>query len=276
MREERNLKKRTFFHINHSQIDITYKSTLARILQRTKYMTHTYIRNLLFMLAMPMIALAQYTDTRLYQAYLANDMGVWDAYIHASNWEKADKKERARILNYEYGYVATAQQEKKKDAEWHLSQFEQHIEAMDGVLPASTVYTYRSAAASYRALIGNLMSNGVKALQHIKKARQCDSKDPLALNLSGCVEMYSPAMLGGSKKQALEYFHESMRIREAKGDTVSNWNYLGSWMSIAQCLEKTEGVEAAIRECERILRFAPTFSFIRDVYLPELKAKKKK
>lgn len=228
---------------------------------------------LLSLIAISASAQQQYTDAVLYKAYLATNMKVWDAYIHASDWAHASKNERARILNYEYGYVATAIDTKAADATWHLEQFEQHIEAMKGVLPESTLYTYRSAAASYRALMGNLVKNGIKAIQHIKKARECSMTDPLALNLSGCVEMYSPAVLGGSKKQAIEYFKESIRILEERGDTINNWNYLGSLMSLAQCIEKTDGKEAAIRECKHILTIEPNFSFIRDTYLPELQKK---
>lgn len=215
----------------------------------------------------------RYTDAVLYEAYLKEDMSVWDAYIHSVDWAKADKQERARLINYEYGYVATALEKKATDAQWHLEQFEAHVEAMTGVMPESTLNTYRSAAASYRALCGNLVSNGVKAIQFIKKAHENNAKDPLMLNLHGCIEMYSPAVLGGSKKTALSYFNQSKALIEQRGDTINNWNYLGTLMSIAQCTEKTSGKQAAINYCLQILRFEPNFGFIRDKYLPELRKK---
>ena len=129
-----------------------------------------------------MLSMAQYSDADLFRAYLATDMKTWDKYIHAHNFDKLSNKEKMRYINYEYGYVATAIDEKAPDAEKHLQDFEKHIAALKGILPKATVLDYESSCAAYKALMNKakFISYGLESFNKIKEAYD---KDPALSNL---------------------------------------------------------------------------------------------
>lgn len=219
---------------------------------------------------------AQYSKEQMYRAYITQNMALWDDYLHHFDWKTLNNASRAEYIGYEYGYVAAAIDEKQPDAKQHIDAFLAHIEAMEGVLPPSTLLTYRSSHAAYRAKAYpfEFASMGVKAMNMAKEAVQKDSLDVLALNLLGCVDFYAPALFGGSKERALQSFRTARRVYEERGDTVCNWNYTASLMQMAMCLDKTGHTDEAVALCRKMLAVDPDFRFIRDEYLPSLLKKK--
>lgn len=236
-------------------------------------------RNILAILLIlcPVLCFAQYSDKAMYQAYLQQDMTFWNQYLHDTDWSTLTQKEKARYLNYEYGYVATAIDTKQDDAKQHVAWFLEHINAMESVLPASTILMYRSSYAAYRAKLSSweYAKQGLRAFNLAKDAVKADENDPYALTLLGCVDFYAPSLFGGSKSRALQLFRKAERIFVERGDTINNWNYASVCMQMAMCLDKTGHSDEAIRLCEQLLQRDPNFLFIRDEYLPQLRKKKK-
>ena len=225
----------------------------------------------------PILCLAQYSDKEMYQAYLKQDMAYWDSYIHHYNWSQLSKSEKERYLNYEYGYIATAIDEKQPDAKKHNDDFLEHIDEMEHILPKATILTYRSSYAAYRAKLSTweYAKQGVKAMQLAKEAVKADKNNPLALTLLGCVDFYAPGLFGGSKPNALKSFTKAEKIFCQQGDTINNWNYASVCMQLAMCLDKTGKTDEAIALCRKMLQRDPNFLFIRDEYLPQLLKKRK-
>lgn len=223
-------------------------------------------------------AKAQYSDAVLFKAYLATDMKVWDRYLHAFDFSKLSTEEKERYLNYEYGYVATAIDEKAPDAAQHLKNFEQHIQSMKGVLPEATILDYESSLAAYKALMNKakFISCGLESFNKIKEAYQVDSLNPLVLTLKGNVDFYAPKAFGGNKKRALTYFYKAQKLFEQAGDTVNNWNYVSARLCSIQCEEKLGNVNRAVVLAQRLLQRYPNYVFLRDTYLPELLEKQRK
>lgn len=236
---------------------------------------------ILLLSAFCLSAQTKYTDAVLFGAYMRTDMKVWDKYLHSVKFESLSNKEKARYINYEYGYVATAIDEKAPDAEQHLKDFESHIEALKPVLPQATILDYESSCAAYKALMNKakFISYGLESFNKIKEAFDVDSLNPYVLTLKGNVDFYAPKAFGGNKKRALSYFYKAQRIFEQKGDTVNNWNYVSARLCSIQCEEKLGNLDKAVSLAKKLLARYPDYAYLRDTYLPELlekQAKKKK
>lgn len=225
-----------------------------------------------------MLSFAQYTDAVMFDAYLRTDMTVWDKYLHAVDFDKQSAKEKARYLNYEYGYVASAIDAKAPDAEKHLADFEKHIKALSTVLPKATVLDYESSLAAYKAMMNKakFLSYGLESFNKVKEAFETDSLNPYVLTLKGNVDFYAPKAFGGNKKRALTYFYKAQRIFEQKGDTVNNWNYLSARLCSVQCEEKLGNIDKAVTLARKLLQRYPNYAYMRDTYLPELLEKQAK
>lgn len=221
---------------------------------------------------------SRYSEQAMYNCYLGQDKQLWKQYISSANWEQMNNKERNRLLNYEYGYIAYAISIKDKDMKPMLQKFNTHISEMEGKMSESTRLTYLAAAASYNISVNkiSILNNGIKALSYSEKAVETDNLNPYALTLRGSIFFYCPPAFGGDKNMALQYLLQAEQIFRQTGDTINNWNYRSVQMVIAQCYEKTGNKEKAINKCREILNEEPDFVYIRDNYLPTLLGKKTK
>lgn len=222
--------------------------------------------------------MAQYTDEQLFADYLRRDLHSWRTFIETADWEKADTRERMRIINYEYGCIASAIDSVPDKAQGYLAKFKQHIESLHGTIPESTYCTYASAAAAYDFMLdkSKLFSAGLKSFNLCKEAVEHDPNDPIALTLKGNVDFYAPKGFGGNKKRALEEFLKAERIFKERGGYRYLWNYWAMQLCIAQCYDKTGDIDNAITQCKKILKENPDFEYVRDEYLPSLLQRKQK
>lgn len=229
---------------------------------------------LTLLINLPLYA-ADFSKRVLYEAYLASDMTVWGNYLKRMDTKSLSIAEMAEMVNYEYGYIAFCQGEKRMDeAEERLRLFEQHINRLEtGGYSPSNVQVYRSSVCAYQIAYNKLkfISLANKAIAFVEKAVEIDSLNPIALTLKGNVDFYRPGAVGGSKKRALETFLKAEKLMRQQRMTVDCWNYRSLQMCIAQCYEKLGDKKKAIAYCEHILDEEPDFVYIRDVYLPELK-----
>lgn len=216
----------------------------------------------------------------LYQAYLAGDMQQWGDYLaETDKQEYFSVEELASIANYEYGYIAWCLGEKRTDEAKHrLSQFEKRISQLESMnYNPSMVAVFRSSVCAYSLSLykRDLIKTMKEAIDYTDKAVTLEPENPLALTLQGNVRFYTPAMFGGSKKEALELFLKAEKIMR-NSNRIHCWNYRALQLCIAQCYEKVESKKAAINYCEQILSEVPEFAYIRDVYLPKLLGKSAK
>lgn len=90
----------------------------------------------------------------------------------------------------------------------------------------------------------------------------------------GNMMYYAPAMFGGSKTKAIEYYKHAIELMEADMQNNHRWLYLSTLVSLAQAYEHTGNRRLAIATLEKSLRFEPDFKWVKDELLPELKSKK--
>lgn len=213
---------------------------------------------------------AQFTDKDLYDAYLRQDISLWDEFIETADFESMTVRQQLRFLNYEYGYVAAAIGAQADDAEKHLAAFEKHID--EATLSESFRYTYQSAAAAYAITFNKskFVALGTKTIRYANRAVELDSLNPYALSLKANTCFYAPKVAGGDKQKALHYFLRAEQLFRETNCTTYNWNYRVAQLCVAQCYEKLGQLYSAIAQCEAILAEEPNFTYVRDTYLPQL------
>ena len=100
------------------------------------------------MLLVPGLSFGQFSDKMLYRAYLEQDMFVWNQYLTYYKWEALPSLyEHERYLNYEYGYLATAVEDKTPDVKERVEAYARHIDQMEDFMDDALVLTYRSAVS---------------------------------------------------------------------------------------------------------------------------------
>lgn len=205
-------------------------------------------------------------------------MSLWRTYITNINWEQLDTQERKRLVNYEYGFVATAIDEHDPQAEYFLKRFRTHVEQMyDSRLISEAHYCmYMSSVNAYDFMLNKsrLFSSGLESFKLVKKAAKLAPNDPFVLTLKANVDFYAPSAFGGDKEAALEMFVRAEQLFRQRGNYQYLWNYASLRMCIAQCYDKIGNRQKAIEVCQSILREIPDFTYIRDEYLPDLMASK--
>ncbi|MCQ2347654.1 MAG: hypothetical protein MJZ65_00520 [Paludibacteraceae bacterium] len=225
------------------------------------------------------LAYGQFSDKQLYDAYMASDLKLWGQYIDAQDWKSLSHAERRRLINYEYGYIPfLADQKRMEEAAHYLPIYLQHVEEERSSLGESTYLAYRSAAHAYAYLLdkSTIFSDGMMSFKMAKKALEADTTDPIAMTLKGNVDFYAPKCFGGNKQKAIQIFLQAERIMTTDTAYRYLWNLPAMQLAIAQCYEKTGELDKAEQQVEKVLRRHPTFTYVRNTYLPELKKKKQK
>lgn len=233
-----------------------------------------------FFLLLPLSLLAQIDDSKMYQAYLRQEMTFWGKTLNeAYKVEEPSLAFVEKMANYEYGYIAACLDEKKKEeARQIMDKMGEHVDFMEknGSNPA-LVALYRSALCAYEYKISSWpsLSMAFKSIEFVEKATELAPENPIVLSLKGNVDFYRPGIAGGSKKRALFNFEKAVQQFEKQQLTIDNWNYVATILSMAQAYDKIGERQKAILTCEKILEMAPNHIFVRDVFFPSLKNSEK-
>ena len=217
---------------------------------------------------------AQLKHELMFQAYLSGDLTYWGDALTSTESNDMPLDVLRQVTNYEYGYIAWCMDKKNtNEAKKNLEKFAQHIDRLE-VLgeKQSTILVYRSAFNAYSLFFNKwkMATYASNAINYTNKAVEQDGNNPLALSLKGNVEFFTPKMFGGSKKTALEFYEKAITAFENQKAIENNWNYIATMLCYAQAFEKLGETEKAIEVCQKILKIAPTFVYVRDVYYPQL------
>ncbi len=214
----------------------------------------------------------------MFRAFLDGDMKRWEkelkGYMAKPDLTVDDKID---LSNYLYGYIATIVDNCSDDElESWLTQWEGYLNDVEKAgRIESTVRVYRSSAAAYRAkaYTWRMIPLARVAIKEINKALEIDSQNPIAIALKGNIEFYMPKAIGGSKKKAIEYYERSLELMRRNPQTLYRWNRCAMELCLAQAYEKTGNKERALEIATATLNEFPDYAYIRDIYLPSLKAK---
>lgn len=227
---------------------------------------------LLVLLAVCSSLFAQFTeaDKPLFNAYLENNMQRWKNYIDATNWEKSDTQQRLRLIAYEYGYCAATLDVSKKQAAPYVEKFRAHVEEMESKLPVGYYDMYMSSVYAFEIMMGK-SAHFISTLKLATSAAEKNPTNPITLGYKANVLFYAPRGIG-NKKEALEIFKKCEKLYQAPQWKYC-WNRPATLLTIAQCYEKQGDLETALQKTNALLKEFPNYKYVRETYLPQLKAK---
>lgn len=239
-------------------------------MERTKYFI-IVILGVLF-------ALNVHADNRseIYNSYINNHMPVWKLLIdQLSNNSEKDDGQLNELVNYQYGYVAWCLGNNHKDeAVAYLKLAENNLKLLEKrKYNPSRVNGYKAAFYGFR--IGLSMFSapflGPKSAACAKQSILLNPDDPFGYIQSGNIQMHTPALMGGSKTEALKLFLKAKLLMEKNSEEIrGDWNYLSLLTSVAKAYDSTGDYPKAKLMYEEILRFEPGFKWVRDELYPQL------
>lgn len=229
---------------------------------------------LLFLLLLPALLQAQLNHELLYNAYLTQDFQVWKNAIDEAQNSKMTTRQLEELVNYECGYIGACLGEKKTtEAVRVMNSMERHLTVLENhnYQPAIT-NMYRSALCAFKITENKwqLIPLGTQSIKYAELAFEEDPKNPMIVGMKGNVDFFRPAIIGGSKKNALYNYEKATELFENQKQTTFNWNYLANLLSMAQAYEKTGNIQKAQMICEKMLTIAPNFKYVKEVYYPQL------
>ena len=226
------------------------------------------LTGILALLLVGVQAFAQYSDEQLFDAYLRGDMNVWKTFIDQSGWEQLQDTERARVLNYEYGYCGALMNLDRDNAMPYIQQYGRHLDAMEGKLPVALWHVYKSAFSTYvlAVTMRSIMSYKQEIFHHAAEAIASDSSMPLSWGIQANVHFYTPRLLGGNKKLAqIEYERSDSIFTAHAAEHRHNWAYAAQAYALAQCYAYNDQHDKAIRQTKIMLKRWPTFKRAKDL-----------
>jgi tetratricopeptide (TPR) repeat protein len=212
----------------------------------------------------------------IFNAYISNNMEKWKNTIDEMNRQKNKSNEFIlELLNYQYGYIGwCVGNNKNKLAEEYIGLGQINIQILEKKnYKMSMVNSYKSAFYGFRIGLNKLQAPfiGPKSVECSKLAMIQDDKNPYGYIQFGNSEYYMPAMFGGSKKVALEYYEKAVKIMESNKEQVKDdWNYLGLLAIVAQAYTELNYFKSAKLIYEKILQIEPNFLWVKNELYPEL------
>lgn len=212
----------------------------------------------------------------IYKAYISNNMPAWEKIIDEMNAQKEkDPLFVLEAVNYMYGYIAWCIGNRQHaKAERYLAVAENYLDQLEKMpYELSLVNSYRSAFYGYRIGLNKLKAPflGGKSIDCAKKAISLDSTNPYGYFQLGNSQFYMPAIFGGSKSLALDYYLVAAGLMEKNPDALKeDWNYLNLLTRIGQAYDATGNLLMAKGVYEKILRLEPQYLFVKEELYPEI------
>lgn len=220
--------------------------------------------------------------SEIYEAYLNNRMDSWKIIIDRLEAEKSGSSEQLlELVNYQYGYIGYCIGIKKREeAKKYLALAEKNIEILEQRnYNPSYLNAYKCAFYGFKIGLNKITApvNGLKSIEHAKKALEQDRDNYFAYIQYGNIQFYMPAAFGGSKKEGIEYFLKAKELIEKNpSDLDSNWNYLSLLVIIGQSYTYIDDLNSARSVYENILKLEPGFLYVKNELYPGLLRKLEK
>jgi tetratricopeptide (TPR) repeat protein len=213
--------------------------------------------------------------TDIYTAYINGNMQSWKQIM-----DEMDKNRSTQpgyileLVNYQYGYIAWCiGNERDDEAEKYLDLAEKNVEWLEKIKHnLSMINAYKAAFYGYRIGL-----NSLKALYYGPKSIHC-AEEAIALNKNNPygyiqyanAQYYMPAVFGGSKQTAIDYFAKAEKLMEQNKEQILNdWNYLNLLTTIANSFIDTRQPEKAKIYFDKILKVEPNYQWVKYNLYPQ-------
>jgi tetratricopeptide (TPR) repeat protein len=209
----------------------------------------------------------------VYNAYVSNRMQEWKSIIDRMYENgKEDEATLLELINFQYGYIGWCIGKKRNDeAKNYLQKAESVLEKLSvNNKNNSIVNSYKAAFYGYRMGMNKTLAPilGIKSIDCATRALKDDPGNYFAYIQNGNIEFYMPAVLGGSKKKALDYYLTAEKLIENNRDTVNNWNYLSLLTVISQSYYYLNDFSSSMKYIDKMLRIEPEFGYAKNELYP--------
>ena len=211
----------------------------------------------------------------IYQAYLRGDMSEWKEIIDRMELQKRNSPRfLLELLNYQYGYVGySLGSGNRNEARQYLDLANENLSKLKGYgYRPATLYAYQSALYGFEIGLRRIRAPflGPRSVESARKAMELDKSEPLGFIHYGNTQYYLPAIFGGSKSVALEYYRKAEEIfdRDPEG-ARKNWVYLNLLVVMAKAYEDFGYVGLAGEYYKKSLEAAPEFLWVKNELYPE-------
>jgi tetratricopeptide (TPR) repeat protein len=214
---------------------------------------------------------------QIYDAYIHADMKQWKLVIDEMEKKKVLKRDYiSELVNYQYGYIAwSTGTGKSSEARQYLGLAEKNLDWLNknSKSDESLVHAYHSAFYGFRIGLNKIMApvHGQKSVTYAKRAIELDADNPMGYIQYGNSQFYMPAVFGGSKKTANEYYQKAQGIMEKNPSEIKyDWNYLNLMALIGQAFRDIGHISEAKKYYEKILDIEPAFLWVKNELYPEI------
>ncbi len=212
---------------------------------------------------------------QIYDCYFNNRMPVWKSLIDQLNSQPDLSNELLlELVNYQYGYIGWClESNRKEEAITYLKLAEKNVRVLEvNRFELSVVNAYKAAFFGFHIAINKFSAPflGPKSNDCARQAILLDPNHPFGYIQLGNVQLHSPALMGGSKTEAIRHFLKAKLLMEKKGKEIrGDWNYLNLMTTIAIAYESVNDLVNAKLMYEEILNFEPGFILVRDELYPK-------
>jgi len=206
----------------------------------------------------------------IYNAFITHDMGKWESAIHSMETSEpmSTVDQKLELISYYYGYIGWMIGKKQfTKAEMFIPKGEKLINDVLKVSPKNaTAYSFKGSFLGFKIGIDKCKALflGSDSKNCINKAMALDPLNVQAIVDKGNLLYYAPYLLGGDKKEALNYFLKGAALMEKNNDTYQNWAYLNLLTMIANAYEKTDRLGEAKLTYEKIMRNEPDIKWVKN------------
>lgn len=215
-------------------------------------------------------------DKKIYEAYIRGKMDNWKKVIDSLNNSKyLTNKAKLDLINYEYGYIAWCIDNNKKDeAKTYLNRAQKRLEYLENIkYNMSMINAYKAAFVGFEVGINPYKAPliGMKSQSYANKAIEIDPNNYFAYLQLANIYYYAPAIVGGSKSKAMDYYLKALNIMESNTELIkNNWNHLNLYVTIINSYIDSKQYDKALQYAKKVLKIEPNFLWVKNQIYPEL------
>ena len=208
---------------------------------------------------------------KMFNAYLKGDLATWkkelSSYVANPSLTFQDKCD---VANYLYGYIGFILDSgaKKAELEKWMTYLDSYIEEMmKHKSTKSMAHLYKAGSYAFKAkTYKKIVSYGIKSVGELDEALEEDPNNAIAIGLKGNVKFYAPAIVGGNKKKALEFYVKAVNILSKKCPLAYQWNYWALKLCIVEAYVGLGEKDKAEAYYKQVMKAKPDFLLLKKSY----------
>ena len=237
----------------------------------------TFFVSLFFTLTAP-AQVSPEVEELFYQGYLTSSQTPWEQALTKieQNTSLTDDQRLTAVTEAQIGLLNYAMANQDEDAFDEVADaLEENLEKLlkqdkKNALAQSRLaqlYSSTIAFSPYKAMYLGPKSEGL-----VDKALKYDPTCPNAWVQRGGAQLFTPAMFGGDKEEAVRSFQKAVQYFEEQGDTNRSWQYLNALAWLGQAHQQAGQTSDAVAVFQKALEVEPEFGWVKYQLLPEATA----